>query len=186
MSVKIQPVLSHMALFARDVEQMIDFYGRILGLNVSDGRKKELGVSKGDSEIIFLSNDPQIHQQLQLSSTLFDDEDCNVVHQVSFRLYELRELREIARRLVEEKGMDVNQIDQLDHGNAWSLYIRDPENNMLELYVDTPWQMKHPYAFAFDVMQPDDVIVGATFERVKDAEGIDPWQSCADVKAVEA
>ena len=65
MSAQIHPVLSHMALFARDVECMIDFYGRVLGLNVSDGRKRKAGVARGDSEIIFLSNEPQIHQQLQ-------------------------------------------------------------------------------------------------------------------------
>ena len=85
MSVEIHPVLSHMALFARDVEPMIDFYGRILGLNVSDGRNQEAGVSRGDSEIIFLSNEPQIHQQLQLSAGLSHEDEYNVVHQNSFR-----------------------------------------------------------------------------------------------------
>ena len=54
MSGEIQAVLSHMALFVRDVERMIDFYGRVLGLNVSDGRKREAGASRGDSEIVFL------------------------------------------------------------------------------------------------------------------------------------
>ncbi len=81
---------------------MIDFYGRILGLSVSDGRKREAGASRGDSEIVFLSNDPEVHQQLQLSASLFDGDDCNFVHQVSFRLGGLGELREIARRIVEE------------------------------------------------------------------------------------
>ena len=176
MSVEIHPVLSHMALFVRDVERMIDFYGRVLGLNVSDGRKKAKGAARGDSEIIFLSNDPQIHQQLQLSNALFGEDDCNVVHQVSFRLGGLNELREIARRVVEETQMEV---DQLDHGNAWSLYFRDPEGNMLELYVETPWQVEHPFAKSFDAMQPDDVIMATTFERVRDLTGADPWQKSA-------
>ena len=176
MSVEIHPVLSHMALFARDVEPMIDFYGRILGLNVSDGRNQEAGVSRGDSEIIFLSNEPQIHQQLQLSAGLSDDDEYNVVHQISFRLDNLTELREITRRIVEETQTDLTQLDQLDHGNAWSLYFRDPENNMLELYVESPWQIKHPFAQPFDIMQPDDVIISATCERIRESEGIDPWK----------
>lgn len=175
MSVNIQPVLSHMALFVRDIERMIDFYGRVLGLNVSDGRKREPNASRGDSEIVFLSNEPQIHQQLQLSATLFGDEGCNVVHQVSFRLKGLGELREIARRIIEETQTDLAQLDQLDHGNAWSLYFRDPEGNMLELYVNTPWRVDHPFAQPFDVMQPDDVIMATTYERVRDAIGADPW-----------
>lgn len=162
-----------MALFVRDVERMIDFYGRILGLSVSDGRKREAGASRGDSEIVFLSNDPEVHQQLQLSASLFDGDDCNFVHQVSFRLGGLGELREIARRIVEETQ---TEVDQLDHGNAWSLYFRDPEGNMLELYVETPWLVEHPFAQGFDIMQPDDAIMAATYERVRDVLGVDPWQ----------
>jgi len=181
-SVEIHPVLSHMALFVRDVERMIEFYGRVLGLNVSDGRNMAKGAARGDSEIIFLSNDPQIHQQLQLSNALFDDDDCNVVHQVSFRLGGLAELREIARRVVEETQMEV---DQLDHGNAWSLYFRDPEGNMLELYVETPWQVDHPFAKSFDIMQPDDVIMASTYERVRDLTGVDPWQKTTKKPALE-
>ena len=186
MSVEIHPVLSHMALFARDVERMIDFYGRVLGLNVSDGRKREAGISRGDSEIIFLSNEPQIHQQLQLSAGLFDGDECNVVHQVSFRLVDLPELREVARRIVEERQIDLSQLDQLDHGNAWSLYFRDPEGNMLELYVETPWKLKHPFAQHFDIMQPDDVIIGTTCERVRASEGVDPWAVAAQNKMADA
>jgi len=165
-----------MALFVRDVERMIDFYGRVLGLSVSDGRNMAKGAARGDSEIIFLSNDPQIHQQLQLSNALFGEDDCNVVHQVSFRLGGLAELREIARRVVEETQMEV---DQLDHGNAWSLYFRDPEGNMLELYVETPWQVDQPFAKSFDILQPDDVIMAATHERVRNLTGVDPWKSSA-------
>ena len=73
----------------------------LLGLKVSDDRKRQVGSARGDSEIIFLSNEPQIHQQLQLSSSLFDSDDCNVVHQVSFRLGRLEELRQIAKRIIE-------------------------------------------------------------------------------------
>jgi len=175
-----------MALFARDVDSMIDFYGRILGLSVSDGRKREVGASRGDSEIIFLSNEPQIHQQLQLSAGLFDGDDYNVVHQVSFRLGGLKELREVARRIIEETQTDLSQLDQLDHGNAWSLYFRDPEENMLELYVETPWQLEHPFAQSFDVMQPDDVIISTTYERVRDAEGVDPWSVKTESKLADA
>ncbi|MDP6258005.1 MAG: VOC family protein, partial [Rhodospirillales bacterium] len=86
MSVEIHPVLSHRALFVRDVERMIDFYRRVLGVSVSDGRNMAKGAARSDSEIIFLSNDPQIHQQLQLSNSLFGEDECNVVHQISFRL----------------------------------------------------------------------------------------------------
>ena len=69
----------------------------------------------------------------------------------------------------------MNHLDQLDHGNAWSLYFRDPEENMLELYVNSPWIVDHPFALSFDIMQPDDVIISSTYERVKEVQGVDPW-----------
>jgi hypothetical protein len=47
---------------------------------------------------------------------------------------------------------------------------------MLELYVETPWQVDHPFAKALDIMQPDDVIMAATYERVRDLTGVDPWK----------
>ena len=169
-----------MALFAKDIDSMIAFYGEILGLKVSDGRKRQVGSARGESEIVFLSNEPQIHQQLQLSAGLFDSDDCNVVHQVSFRLGRLEELRRIAKRIIEKTQIDMSQLDQMDHGNAWSLYFRDPEENMLELYVETPWSLDHPFAFSFDIMQPDDVIMATTYERVRDAQGTDPWLSKKD------
>jgi catechol-2,3-dioxygenase len=164
-----------MALFARNVESMVDFYGRVLGLNVSDGRKREAGVTRGESEIIFLSNKPQIHQQLQLSAGLFDGDECNVVHQVSFRIDTLEQLRQVAKKIIEETEVEKGQLDQLDHGNAWSLYFRDPEGNMLELYVETPWHVDHPFAQNFDIMQPDDVIMSITYDRVRKIQGVDPW-----------
>ena len=108
---------------------------------------------------------------------MFDSDDCNVVHQVSFRLGRLEELRQIAKRIIEKTQIDINQLDQMDHGNAWSLYFKDPEENMLELYVETPWNLDHPFAFSFDIMQPDDVIMAMTYERVRDAQGTDPWLS---------
>ena len=88
--------------------------------------------------------------------------------------------------IVEERQIDLSQLDQLDHGNAWSLYFRDPEGNMLELYVETPWQLKHPFAQPFDIMQPDDVIIGMTCERVRESEGVDPWSAAAQKKMADA
>ena len=32
----------------------------------------------------------------------------------------------------------------MDHGNAWSLYFRDPEGNRLEVFCDTQWYVEQP------------------------------------------
>src|SRR3546814_14780317 len=32
----------------------------------------------------------------------------------------------------------------LNHGNSWSVYFDDPENNKVEVYVDTPFHTPQP------------------------------------------
>ena len=38
----------------------------------------------------------------------------------------------------------------LCHGNALSFYFNDPENNGLEIFFDTPWDIDQPQAVAWD------------------------------------
>ena len=48
---------SHVGLFVTDLEKMVDFYTRHLGLVVSDREKRPDG-----SEIAFMTGDPREHQ----------------------------------------------------------------------------------------------------------------------------
>jgi catechol-2,3-dioxygenase len=44
------------------------------------------------------------------------------------------------------------------HGNAWSLYYKDPEGNGLECFVDTPFHVAQPVAaeeFDLDLSDED-------------------------------
>ena len=38
----------------------------------------------------------------------------------------------------------------LCHGNALSLYFSDPEGNGLEVFFDTPWDVKQPQGIVWD------------------------------------
>jgi hypothetical protein len=48
------------------------------------------------------------------------------------------------------------------HGNAWSLYVRDPEGNGLEFLVDSPWYVHQPCAEPLDLSKPDEEILAET------------------------
>ena len=50
----------------------------------------------------------------------------------------------------------------IDHGNAWSLYYKDPEGNGVECYVDTPFHVAQPYAGTFDLDATDEEIEETT------------------------
>ncbi|GAA4352130.1 VOC family protein [Angustibacter luteus] len=158
--------VSHFGLSCLDFPLMLDFYTRVLGLTQSDGGEIESG---GGTDLAFLTTDPREHHQLVLASGRRDQvvETSSVVggsigsnvFQVSFRVRDLDTLRGITRRLAEAGRTDQNAIS---HGNAWSLYVRDPEGNALEFFVDAPWYVAQPCAEPLDLSKSDEDILAET------------------------
>jgi catechol 2,3-dioxygenase len=124
---------SHMGLFVGDAARMEDFYTRVLGFAVTD--RGDLGSTR----IVFLSRDPREHHQIILASGRPPAGGFNPINQISFRMADFAGLREMHRRLLVE---GVQELAPVSHGNALSVYFRDPEGNRLELFVDTPWYVQ--------------------------------------------
>lgn len=150
---------SHMGVFVRDMRRMRDFYERAMGYVLSDE-----GVIAG-ARIAFLTMDPDEHHQLVLMEGRPADEHFNTVNQISFRADSLAELRALFRAMQDEPG--VTQLNGRTHGNAWSVYFRDPEGNRVEVFVDSPWHVAQPISEPFDIMQDDAAVLAATEARVK-------------------
>jgi catechol-2,3-dioxygenase len=147
--------LSHFGIFVRNLDRMVDFYTRVLGLLVMD-RGVQPG---GPTELAFLSHDPDQHHQLVLVSGRPAEARDSVVNQISFKLPTLEDLKTMYGRLRAE-GIEPNRI--VTHGNAWSVYFPDPEGNRCELFVDTPWHTPQPYAEPFDIEAPVEKIFAET------------------------
>ena len=68
----------------------------------------------------------------------------------------------------------------LNHGNAWSIYTRDPEGNALEFVVDSPWYMHQPHGEYLDLSLDDAEILRQT-EAICQATGhyepFDEWRA---------
>ncbi len=89
--------------------------------------------------------------------------------QISFKadaLDDLRAMRALAEGQAEMRG-DVTDITTVDHGNAYSLYFRDPEENRIEIYIDTPWHVAQPHHEKLDLSQSDADIMTATEQRIR-------------------
>jgi catechol-2,3-dioxygenase len=71
-------------------------------------------------------------------------------------------LRHFHDAIAAEKVTDVSPVT---HGNAISLYFRDPEGNRIELFFDTPWYCRQPVREPVDFARTDDEIL-ADAERV--------------------
>ncbi len=166
---------SHFGIFVNDLRVMEDFYSRVLGFTVTDR-----GPLTG-ADLVFLSRDPDEHHQIVLVSGRPADLPFNVVNQISFRVPSLGDLRRMHAVLAAEPA--VTEIRPVTHGNAWSVYCRDPEGNRLEFYLDTPWYIAQPYREALDLALDDAEILRRTEAECRGRPG---FQSRAEWRAAIA
>jgi len=150
----------HVGMFVRDIDGMADFYKDVLGFSETD-RGAVSGVT-----IVYLTRDPAAHHQLVLSGGRTQDSGpAHALQQLSFLVDTLDDLRQMYRNIWDRK--DVTGLLPTDHGNAWSLYFRDPEQNRIEIYLDTPWHVAQPHHVDLDLSLSDSVIYRRTEQRVR-------------------
>jgi len=153
----IRPSLTHTGINCRDLEMMRNFYCDVIGLVETDRGK---GVTI-PVDIIFLSSHPAIHHQLALASGR-EPQGASMINQLSFRVNSLDELKAMHAR-IQKAG--IKAIKPVNHGCAWSVYFPDPEGNMVEIYLDTPWYIRQPHADPLNLDLPTDEIIRLTKER---------------------
>ena len=129
---------SHVGIFVTDIDRQAAFYTEVLAFTITDR-----GFVDGPQSphLVFLSRDPDEHHQIVLISGRPSQVSFNVVNQISLRADSLHTLLEFFRRL---PSTAATEIVPVSHGNALSIYFRDPEGNRIELYVDTPWYVRQP------------------------------------------
>jgi catechol-2,3-dioxygenase len=165
MSTSPSLAFSHMGLYVRDLAAMEDFYSRVLGFTVTDRG------NLGPVALVFLSRDPGEHHQIVLASGRPAEAHFNVVNQVSFRVPDVAALRHFHAAIATERVSDVAPVT---HGNAISLYFRDPEGNRLELFVDTPWYCAQPCREPVDFSRSDAEILAETERIARALPGFKP------------
>jgi len=146
----LQLQFSHIGLYVTDLDRMAGFYKRALRFTQTDAG------DLGPVQLVFLSRDPNEHHQLVLATGRPADMAFNVVNQLSFRVPDLATLRAFHGRLLDEGATDMQPVT---HGNAVSVYCRDPEGNRLELFMDTPWYCDQPLREPIDLALSDEAIL---------------------------
>jgi len=141
---------SHAVVFVRDLDAMLDFYTGVLGFEVSDRGP----LAPGAPEVVFMSQVETDHHQLAFAPVRQGEEPPNSVDHFAFRVESLADVREMLERL--EKDGRATRIDPMTHGNAWSVYFKDPEGNGIEIFCDTPWHVAQPQAKRWDPALSDD------------------------------
>ncbi|MDH3637818.1 MAG: VOC family protein [Gammaproteobacteria bacterium] len=123
--------LGHIVLYVRDLEQSVNFYSAVVNLDVQgrifDGRGALLSGGRTHHELLLIevgdAPGPLTGRRLGLYHTGWKVGDS------------LDELR-AARDRVNAHGTAIDGIS--DHVVSQSLYLRDPDGNEVELFVDDP------------------------------------------------
>lgn len=156
--------LTHMGIFTDQPNEMRQFYEKVLGLVVSDS-----GVGHFfKRRITFMTGSEDHHHQFVLVEREADDPPGGALFQVSFEMADLDEVRVIVARAESAGAKD---IKGLNHGNSWSVYFRDPDSNMVEIYTDTGWYVPQPFGDPLDLALSNAEIRRVTDERVRSVPG---------------
>ena len=166
---------SHFGMSVSDIPKMEAFYTKVLGFTVTDR-----GPIEGGAELVFMSRNPDEHHQIVLVSGKPDNLPPNkadprfgpVINQISFAVDGLDELRMLHKKILAD---NIRIIMMANHGIAWSIYIADPEGNMLEFFVDSPWYMYQPCLEPLNLDQDDSALYQQTLEFCKNAPGFQSY-----------
>ena len=144
-------VFSHMGFYVKDLARMTQFYTQVMGFTQTD--QGDLG----PVQLVFLSRDPSEHHQVVLATGRPENLNFNLINQLSFRVRDVATLRSVRDHALQTEG--VHDMQCATHGNAVSIYFRDPEGNRIEVFLDTPWYCEQPLREVIDLDQPDEAIM---------------------------
>ena len=154
--------LSHFELFVDDAACMQEFYTRCLGFVVTD-------IGEGKDAMVFLSRNPNEHHQLVLNPRNSEMETESPIDHISFRVDSIASLRVFHQSLLSSSTL----LQTVSHGTSWSIYFRDPEDNRLEFFTDTPWHVNQPCRFEVDFAMSNEELLEFTERRIEGLPGFE-------------
>ena len=147
MSRQPEIALHHAGIWVTDFERMVAFYRSIFNFHVSDEGRYPDG-----KRLIFLTLDPTAHHTFVIAEGR-PAGSPSTVNQLSFRTDSLASVRHYWEAVTRAK---VKRMVTLTHGNAWSVYFWDPEDNRVEVFADTPWHVPQPCGEPIDFAKSSD------------------------------
>ncbi len=125
------PELGHVVFYVRDLQRSLRFYQELLGLELSGmafgGRAALLTGGRTHHELLLIQVGPAEGPPQGRRIGLY-----HVGWKIGDRLEQLKDAKQRAEAL----GFPIQGL--ADHTISRSLYLRDPDGNEVELYVDDP------------------------------------------------
>lgn len=174
-----RPTPSHFGIYVTDLERMVAFYTETFDLTVTDR-----GVGRTfKNTLVFTSASADQHHQLVIASGRPAEAKFSTVMQISFVLPSIQHLRDVSARAA---ARGATEIRGLNHGNALSVYMLDPEGNTVEIYVDTPFYVSQPHGDPLDLSKDDATLMQETEALCRSDPSFMPlaqWQARFEAQA---
>ncbi len=126
--------LGHVALYVRDMERSLEFYRDLAGFEevgrLFDGKATALTSGRTHHELLLL--------EIGASASATPQKQPGLYH-LGFKIGDSLEELKAARQDLEDKGVSIE--GQSDHVVSQSLYVKDPDGNDVEFYVDADPQI---------------------------------------------
>jgi catechol 2,3-dioxygenase len=123
----IRPVLHHVNLKTNRLQEMIEWYGLVVGTTVT--YQFEGGA--------WLSNDEANHRLALLADVSWEDDPAKLQHTgLHHTAYEYASMDDLLDTFVRLEADEVVPHACLDHGMTMSFYYVDPDGNSVELQCD--------------------------------------------------
>ena len=155
--------LSHMGFAVHDIRLMATYYQEVLDFKVTD--QGQLGTT----ELVFLSRNEKEHHQIVMATGRPQELSFNPINQISFRVPNIAFLKLFLSRAKANSG--THDLVSICHGNALSIYFRDPEGNRIEIFFDTPWYCEQPLREMIDFELSEEEIMQIAFQSASSRPG---------------
>ncbi|MBI4529346.1 MAG: VOC family protein [Deltaproteobacteria bacterium] len=140
--------LGHFGLRVKNLQRALSFYRDILGLQMTTESRED--------KCLFLTSRPdEEHHELLISER---PEEKRMISQIAFRVNSLEDLKEFSR-FFEDKKIPIQSTRT--HGHSISIYLHDPEANLIEIYWVTGLDVKGPISKAVDLSRSREEILAA-------------------------
>lgn len=152
----VKPVLHHVNLKTRRLQEMIDWYGLVVGMHPNHQ------YSGG----AWLTNDAANHRLALLVAPGLEDDEEKLMHTgIHHMAFEYPTLDDLLDAYVRLKAEGIVPHACLDHGMTLSFYYVDPDQNSVELQADN---------FGGDWEQSTQFMLGPDFSANPIGVNIDP------------
>jgi catechol 2,3-dioxygenase len=174
----IRPTLHHFGVMTRHMEEMVNWYAKVLGMRPNFQSSTRSG-QDASLPVTLVTNDRANHRIGLISwSGLRDDyQEKRTLSRLQHVAFEYETIDDLLNSYTRLKGLEIKLLIAVNHGPVTSFYYNDPDSNIVELFVDNfgNWDqssefMRSSQEFAAKPVDPEKVIAarksGVPFEEI--------------------